>query len=81
MVATNHVKESAVRCLVAIGNRGKKKSSLDANALRLLTVLVNTLASETLLRAAQNAQRNERPLVTTADFQRILPGILLDFST
>ncbi|ETN71604.1 hypothetical protein RB195_001415 [Necator americanus] len=81
MVATNHVKESAVRSLITIGSRGKKKpTSVDANALRLLTALANILASETLLRAAQSARRDGRSTVVAADFLRVFPSILLDLS-
>ncbi|EYB91109.1 hypothetical protein Y032_0210g2135 [Ancylostoma ceylanicum] len=81
MVATNHVKESAVRSLITVGCRGKTKpKSMDANAVRLLTALTNVLASETLLRAAQYAQREGRTMVVATDFQRVLPSILLDFS-
>ncbi|CAJ0600838.1 unnamed protein product [Cylicocyclus nassatus] len=80
MVATSHIKESAIRSLITIGSRGKRKLTLDANALRLLTALANALASETLLRAAQRGQQDGHSVVVAADLLRILPSVLLDFA-
>ncbi|KAK6059860.1 prefoldin subunit [Cooperia oncophora] len=63
MVASNHIKESAVRSLITIGCRGKvKPKSIDPNTIRLMTALTNALATVILFtRTRRNLDRCRAP--------------------
>ncbi|CAJ0928850.1 unnamed protein product, partial [Mesorhabditis belari] len=79
----DQIREPLVNAMIAVSISSKQVANpkpMSKDVLPMLHALTNEMIKEMLTRAATLASNSGRDHVTSEEFQRILPQILLDFA-